>query len=102
MSDQVTCKDCKHSTRGLALNERIGSWASDPSGKFLKCQHSLKKEVMYNPVNGHTVIKQELDYCSTQRKFDHDDLCGTNGRYWVPKHKKDLFKLMTRIGNETN
>lgn len=100
MSDQVTCKDCVHSTRGLTLNERISSWFFDPPGKFLKCRRTIEETVERDYVNGKDEVEQKIRYCSTARKYE--DECGPQGVYWVPKHKKDLFKLMTRIGNETD
>ena len=104
MTDQVTCKDCVHSIRGLTLNERIGSWFFDPPGKFLKCRRTIEETVERDYVTGRNAVEQKISYCSTERKFVYESNgeCGPQGIHWVPKHKKDLFKLMTRIGNETD
>jgi hypothetical protein len=102
MTDRVTCKDCKHSTRGIDLRERIASWVFDTPGKFVKCNRTVEDNIEYDPVTGMMVVEKKLEYCSTQRKFDGDGYCGPIGVHWIPKHKKDLFKLMTRIRNDIN
>jgi hypothetical protein len=102
MSDQVTCKSCIHAIRGIRLTERISSWFFDPPGKFVKCSRTVEDNIEYDPVTGMMVVEKKLEYCSTQRKFAHDNMCGPDGIHWIPKHKKDLFKLMKSINNETN
>ena len=102
MDNKVTCKSCMHAIRGVNLNERISSWIFDSVGKYIKCNRTLNDNIEYDPVTGMMVVEKKIEYCSTQRKFESDDHCGPNGMFWIPKKEKDLFKLMIRIGNETD
>ena len=96
-TDPVVCKDCIHATRGIGFGNWLGSWIFDPGAQFLKCKRSVHAKTEYNPVNGKTTTVVDTAYCSTERKFTSNGECGPNGIHWVPKHKKDLFKLMKRI-----
>lgn len=93
----VLCKDCCHASRGLTFSARVSSWILDPDAKFLKCRKSLVEEVEYDYVSGKNKVERSWDYCSTQRKFGHDNMCGPQGINWLPRKKEDLFKLMKRI-----
>lgn len=88
------CKDCKH------CKMDIFSWVTSLGGRFnakdymFKCGHSIEpaREII-NPVYGPEKIKQKMSYCDHERK--HGD-CGPTAKYWIPKHKKDLFKMLTK------
>lgn len=87
----VTCLSCKHSYRSLiAILVRF-----DPT--FAKCKRSKTTTTSFDPVTGKTDTVTSMDYCSTQRKFSHGDHCGADGKHWLPKNNKDLFKLIKRI-----
>ncbi len=59
-----------------------------------KCNKSVTpaREII-DPVTGPTKIKAETAYCSFERKHGN---CGPIAKNWVPKHKKDLFKMITK------
>ena len=87
----VTCLSCKHCYRSLiAILVRF-----DPT--FAKCKRSASTTTSFDPVTGKTNTVTGMDYCSTQRKFRGDDFCGADGKHWLPKNNKDLFKLIKRI-----
>ena len=88
------CKDCKYSKMDIlsyvvSLGGRVGvkDW-------MYKCKKSDKpaKEVI-DMVTGPKIIKPELLYCDVERKHGE---CGPTARNWQPKHKKDLFKMITK------
>jgi hypothetical protein len=89
-----SCKDCKHSTMHLSdkiftLGGRIG--VIDANYKCTKFPEA--KTVVEDIVLGSKKVKAKLPYCSIARR--HGD-CGLDGKYWSPKHKKDLFKMLTK------
>lgn len=88
------CKDCKHCKMDIfsyitSLGGRVGvkDW-------MFKCSNTFKpaREIV-NPVFGTEKIKAEMSYCDHERK---NGRCGPTARYWQPKHKKDLFKMITK------
>ena len=88
------CKDCKFSKMSLAnrivtFNGMVGA-----KGFMYKCTRTLKpaRDVI-DPVVGPERIKAETNYCELERK--HGD-CGPTAKYWTAKHKKDLFKMLTK------
>jgi len=88
------CKDCKHSRMDIfsyitSLGGRVGA-----KDYMFKCSNTFKpaKEIV-NPVIGVEKIKAEMTYCDHERK---NGMCGPTARYWKPKHKKDLFKMLTK------
>ena len=88
------CKDCKYSKMDIlsyvvSLGGRVGvkDW-------MYKCKKSEApaKEVI-DMVTGPKIIKPELLYCDVERKHGE---CGPTAKHWQPKHKKDLFKMITK------
>jgi hypothetical protein len=90
----LLCKDCKHSTMHLSdkiftLGGRIGVVDSN-----YKCTKFPKEAtVVDNMVTGPQKVKGSLPYCEIARRHGG---CGMHGKYWQPKHKKDLFKMLTK------
>ena len=88
------CKDCKHSTmllvdRIFTLNGLVGVIDSN-----YKCSKFPQNEtVVENMVTGPQKVKAKLPYCEVTRRHGE---CGLNGKHWQPKHKKDLFKMLTK------
>jgi hypothetical protein len=94
MTDYL-CKDCIHSRIGLV--GKYGSYLlefSAPKGHWYKCAKTaeLEKEII-DPVTGPTKIKANMRYCGSER--EHGD-CGMDAKFWSPKKKKDLFKMLTK------
>lgn len=50
--------------------------------------------MVYNPVIGPVMVKEKLTYCEIERGGAGE--CGRDGRYWMPKHKKDLLKFLAK------
>lgn len=95
MSKEVLlCKDCKFSkmtpfNRIVTLNGVVGA-----KGFMYKCTKTLKPgHNIIDPVTGPEYIKPAISYCEVERK--HGD-CGPTAKNWVPKKKKDLFKMLTK------
>lgn len=90
----LLCKNCKHCKMDTF------SWVTSLGGRvntkdyMFKCGRSIEpaKEII-NPVYGPEKIKQKMSYCDAERKYGD---CGPTGKNWTPKHKKDLFKMLTK------
>ena len=94
---EYLCKDCKHCVmdkfgRITTLGGLLGveDW-------MFKCSKIVyPARVVVNPVTGNEKVKEKLTYCSIARNSEN---CGPNAKYWTPKHKKDLFKALTKERN---
>lgn len=99
MSEKVLCKDCKHSFR------TISNFIFHGSSRYAwSCRKSFKPDnVEDDPVVGPKKVKGGYDSCSVARigndqyKPLDDHRCGENGRFWEPKHKRDLFKYIKHV-----
>ena len=94
---QYLCKDCKH-----CVMDTFG-WITTLGGRLgvadwmFKCSRiGQPAHVVVNPVIGYEKIKERLSYCSIARSIGD---CGPTAKYWTPKHKKDLFKALTKERN---
>ena len=90
----LSCKDCKHSTmlmvdRIFTLNGLVGVY--DTNYKCSKFPEATK--VIDDIVLGPIKVKATLPYCNIARRHGQ---CGLDGKYWQPKRKKDLFKMLTK------
>ena len=92
------CKDCKFSKMSLfnniaTLGGRIGA-----KSFMYKCSNAIKPaHEIIDPVHGTERIKAAMPYCTIERGTDFNNTkCGPTGKYWAPKHKKDLFKMLTK------
>ena len=95
-NNQLLCKDCKHSFQ--LWYDRLAM--ANPS-YTLRCRLSYRQEVVEkNWVTGHRVKPPEYELCSSARyKYvteDRDINCSEQGRFWAPKHRRDLFKLIAK------
>lgn len=96
MADEVLlCKDCKHSR--ISAFGNIGSYIFEwgpPKAHWYRCSKAVEEEQqVVDPVTGPKKIKTKMKYCETERKYGK---CGEHGENWVPKHKKDLFKMLKK------
>lgn len=90
----LLCKDCKFSKLSPAnLVMSLGGLVGVKDYMY-KCSKAVTpaREII-DPVTGPTKIKAAVSYCSVERK--HGD-CGPTAKFWIPKHKKDLFKMLTK------
>lgn len=90
----LLCKDCKFSTmsvgnRIFTLNGLVGA-----KGFMYTCTKTYKPaHDRIDPVVGSEHIKSSTTYCQVERKHGE---CGPTAKNWVPKKKKDLFKMLTK------
>ena len=90
MSEQVLCKDCKHSFKHLS------EWIY-PESLALRCKLSFVEETIKDdPVTGPKKEPAYYERCSNARYewLRKKDNCGPTGKFWQPKDKKGLFKLI--------
>ena len=89
----LLCKDCKHSFR--KWSEIIFT-----DSLSLRCRLAFHPaEIKFDPVIGPIKEAEYHDRCSSQRYeslVKHEDRCDAEGRFWEPKHKKGLFKLIAK------
>jgi hypothetical protein len=78
-NDLLLCKDCKHA-----------KWRPWHAISY-RCHRDVVPEVIkIDYVTGPIITKKHYDSCFAQR-FNGDDKCGPEGKFWEPKHKKHLF-----------
>lgn len=97
MSDEseYLCKDCKHSF--MKVSDKIFTLGGSVgvSKYYYKCRKAyVEQSINYDPVLGAEKIKPEYQACIWARRTDAK--CGPDGKLWQPKHKKDLFKMLTK------
>lgn len=82
------CKDCKY----FELH-----WADRLFGKYdrANCLHTKEIWGVYDPISGKKTEKVSIMYCEHYRE-DFGDRCGEKGKYWIPRDKNDLFKLIRK------
>lgn len=86
------CKDCKHSF--VPISERILTFGFASEYSY-KCKKGWKPErTIENPVVGLQTTKAEYKSCNITRMAG--EVCGPDAKYWAPKKKKDLFKMLTK------
>ena len=59
-----------------------------------RCSKAIKPAHYTNDiVTGLIKINAEIPFCTMER---HHGNCGPTAKHWSPKHKKDLFKVLTK------
>jgi len=96
MSEQVLCKDCKHSFRQFS---EFPQWGS---GHEWRCRLNLiENEIVENRVTGNTIRPAYYERCALSRLDylgkDRPSTCGKEGKWWTPKNKRDLFKFIKHV-----
>jgi hypothetical protein len=92
------CKDCKFGKMDVSdtiftLGGKVGVTDS-----MFKCSKTITSaKITVDPVIGHKKVKPEMKYCSVERTYGK---CGPEAKYWIPKHKKDLFKMLTKESHD--
>lgn len=93
-NEAVLCKDCVHS---------FYPWYDFLYSDDLKykCKKTYKPDsIEPSPVGGTRKVTGGYDMCKYTRMRtgrDGDESCGPDGKWWEPKHKKDLFVYLKRI-----
>ena len=96
MSEQVLCKDCKHSFRKFS---ELPQWGS---GHEWRCRlNYIENEIVENRVTGDVKVPPYYARCSTSRmdwlSKDRGEVCGKEGKWWAPRNNKDLFKFIKHV-----
>jgi hypothetical protein len=69
-----------------------------PESHWYKCAKSFSPaHEISHPVVGTQKVKAKMDYCEVYRNHGK---CGPDAKYWAPKKKKDLFKMLTKEYND--
>jgi hypothetical protein len=96
MSEQVLCKDCKHSFRKFS---ELPQWGS---GSEWRCRlNYIEDEIIENRVTGNIKVAPYYARCSASRMNwrlqEGVKLCGKEGKWWAPRNNKDLFKFIKHV-----
>jgi hypothetical protein len=87
MTDQVTCRTCKHNRANwLDRTFNVNAWAWECNLDY--------KEPEYNPVNGKTT-KGRFESCGVVRV--KEKICGKAAKAWEPYYKRDILTYLKRI-----
>lgn len=88
------CKDCKFSKMDvLDTIFTLGGRVCVVSSMY-RCSKSIQPAHYINDiVTGPVKINAEIPFCAIERGHGS---CGPSAKHWVPKHKKDLFKMLTK------
>ena len=90
----LLCKDCKFSKMGVFYNITTLGGRVGTKGFMYSCSNAIKPgQNIVDPVTGPEYIEPEMPYCEIERNHGQ---CGPTAKYWVPKKKKDLFKMLTK------
>ena len=90
------CIQCKHSFTGLSA--RV-FWFGHPPAIFYKCRKAyVPAYVESTAVHGNVRVAEKYKSCSTARI--QEEFCGPEAKQWTPKHKKDLFKMLTKEAHD--
>lgn len=88
----IDCKFCK-----LPFWDRVGNWFGVKIATTdYKCNRTPTTTI-YDHVRGHVTISlKNTASCYFEREASGEKRCGPRARYWQPKRKKDLFKLLQK------
>lgn len=96
---EYLCKNCKHSFMKVTDKIFTLNGIAGANKYTYKCRKAfVEKQVKYDPVMGSEKIKPEYESCVWVRR--EGSKCGPEGKLWTPKHKKDLFKMLTKEHND--
>ncbi len=94
-NSKLICRDCKHSF--VPISDRIlafFNFSFKPNRYAYMCRKSYKTDgEEFHVVDGPTKVKRHYENCAATRL--RSGVCGPNGSLWEPKHKKDLFLMLT-------
>lgn len=96
MSNEVLCKDCKHSFRTIKDLILIGF----NNSYAYRCRKAFKEdEVKIDLVIGFKKDPKHYESCNLVRLHDasYKNNCGKQGLWWEPKDQKNFFLYLKRI-----
>ena len=92
---KLLCTHCKHSF--VTISDRVMAllnFSLKPSRYAYMCKKSLKNDSEeFHVVDGPVKVKRHYENCAGTRL--RSGVCGPEGSLWEPKHKKDLFLMLT-------
>jgi hypothetical protein len=88
-TDVPACVSCQHCHVGFVNS--LFRWQ-----QFAKCLRTKSSSSGVDPVTGKIVKKTVIAFCENERLELFGD-CGPKGRYWLPKHTRDVFRLLKKI-----
>jgi hypothetical protein len=92
MKSNFLCKDCKHCF--ISIRNQILFAFYETEFRY-SCRKAYEEQhINYNPVTGGKREKGKYKLCTTSRS--DEKLCGADAKYWAPKHKKDLFRILLK------
>ena len=91
---EVHCKDCKFASEKSLGNRLLFGFKYAKCTRTAKPDNSPEYELVTGKPNKPTT---KVEYCASERRGLGEDKCGAEGKFWVPKHKKDFFTYLTRI-----
>lgn len=100
MSKEILlCKDCVHSHMDLIYKIATLNGRLFDDEIHYKCNKFVRPEMeVVNMVVGPEKLKAQRTFCEIAR--DNPNKCGADAKHWQPKHKKDLFKMLTKENND--
>ena len=70
------------------------------SGRTARCRLALRPaEIKFEPVKGSYLEPEYYERCAIERMNLHanpGEHCGPKARFWEPRHKRHLFKLIAK------
>jgi len=94
-TSKLICRDCKHSF--VSINDRLFSllaFSLKPNRYAYLCKKAYKTDgEEFHVVDGPIKVKRHYENCASTRL--RSGICGPDGSLWEPKHKKDLFLMLT-------
>ena len=100
-NETLACKDCIHSyvPWDSRIMYTIFSFGKIPRMEYRCVKFTTNKPPEPDPVTGPEKFTPEYERCYSLRGYN--GAC-KGGIHWAPKHKKDLFKALTKkeVGEE--
>lgn len=100
MSKEVLlCKDCVHSRMDTFIKIFSLNGLLPVDEVHYKCYKFVRPErEIIDMVTGPKKLKEKATFCELARTDPKQ--CGTEAKFWKPKHKKDLFKMLTKDNHD--
>lgn len=93
MDDYVTCKSCQH----VRYDWKYFPFNLGNQTSWMCDKVRTKEEVETNPITGKQFVKPPERRMCVVARGEYGD-CGHEGKFWTPKHKRDIFKYIARAG----
>lgn len=85
-----TCKSCKHYRWNSW--QAMWRWITENKPRCYRTLPSARIDVVSGKV--HNANVSNCNSCTDERDSTSSNSCGEDAKFWVPRHKKDLFELV--------